>query len=220
MLFISHIYTATKLRNQLQVKNDNTYFLAAVLPDIRYTTGLERARTHVSLSDLEKYFPKNSDLYKGYYLHLLIDEYMAQWDFHGQLQARYPSFLQKAFKPLLLNVILELYAWEHLKKLPSIQLDTTFNPAYKKFGMTQSDVTNYASYIQAMLDDFSIETATKVITADPKLASNAKVARYKQIGAIILKIAPLKWYLTSRAHVVYEAFVEDLRNQLVVSSTD
>ncbi len=214
MLFVSHIYTASRLKKSLKVTNSNKYYLASVLPDIRYITDLERKRTHVRLGDLKKYFKTDSDLYKGYYLHLFIDEYMGQWQFHEKLRAQYPALLRPFLKSLLLNMILEIYVREHLDKWGKIKLDSTFYLEYKKFGMKPQDVRNYASYIQAMLDNFSVETATKVILSDPKLSDNKKVAKYKKIGAFILNVAPLKWYLLSKAHLIYERFVEDLEKQM------
>jgi len=215
MLFISHIYTATRLQKQLKIQRGDVYCFASVLPDIRYVTNLERKRTHVQLESLQKYFRSDSDLYKGYYLHLLIDEYMGQWGFHERLRAQYPKMLQSLLKPILLNVILELYAWEHLNKTHRIRLNATYFPEYRKFGMKQAEVERYASYIQAMLDDFSIETATQVILSDPKLADNKKVAKYKQIGSLILNFAPLKWYLLGKVHHIYNLFVKDLERRIV-----
>lgn len=215
MLFISHIYTAFRLQKRLKVKNASTYYFASILPDIRYTTNLERKSTHVVVENLRKYFRINSDHYKGYFLHLFIDEYMGQWQFHVRLRAQYPRFLQPFLKPILLNVILELYAWEHLQKRRQVVLDNHFYAEYENFGIKEPDLVNYASYIQAMLDNFSIDTATRVILSDPKLAGNKKVAKYKQIGSLILNLPPLKWYLLSRVHQTYEAFVDDLERQVL-----
>lgn len=215
MLFISHIYTAFRLQKRLKIKNADTFYFATILPDIRYTTNLERKRTHIPVESLRKYFRTHSDHYKGYFLHLFIDEYMGQWQFHERLRAAYPKFLQPFLKSIFLNVILELYAWEHLQKKRPITLDNSFYEDYKKFGMKKLDVANYASYIQAMLDNFSIETASRVILSDPKLADNKKVAKYKQIGSVILNLPPLKWYLLSRVHQTYEAFVDDLQQQVL-----
>ena len=215
MLFISHIYTAIKLQKQLKIKNSNTYYFASVLPDIRYTSNLERKSTHVPVDTLHKYFQVNSDHYKGYYLHLFVDEYMGHWHFHEQLRTQYPQFLQPFLKPIFLNVILELYAWEHLNKKHPVVLDNRFYENYKKFGMKEPDVMNYASYLQSMLDDFSVATATKVILSDPKLADNKKVAKYKHIGSFLVHFPLLKWYLLSRVDQIYEAFITDLQKQVL-----
>lgn len=42
MLFLSHIFTAMKLQEKLEVQQKNTYYFASVLSDIRYVTNLGR----------------------------------------------------------------------------------------------------------------------------------------------------------------------------------
>ena len=213
MLLISHIYTAVRLKSVANPKSESVYYTASILPDIRYTASIPREKTHINLNHAKNIFKKDSDNYKGYYLHLLIDEYMGKWDFLGKLKDEYPKIVQKMLKTPLLNVIIEIYCLEKIKKLPKIILNKSYDSAYKKLGINQKDFDDYLLSIQAILDDYSIESMENVLLHDEKFKNIKKVQLYRKIGKFIINNGPIKTYLISKIGGVYDLFITDLNAQ-------
>ncbi len=214
MLSISHIYTANRLMAKLKVKKKETYYLATILPDIRYTTTLDRKRTHVPSNTLQKYLGKESDLYKGYFLHLWIDENMGDWGFYDKLRARFPFLLRKLLAKSFLNVIIELYCLEQLKQYSPIYLDDTFHKEFLKFGIRKKDFVAYQQKMQSILLNPTIHHVESVLLSDPKLKDNKKLKKYVRFGKLILGIPSIRNFLTTKVDGVHAEFVKEIKHHV------
>lgn len=214
MLLISHIYTATKLIDTAKPKDKSVYYLTAILPDIRYTASIKRESTHIQLPQIKNIFPKNSDDYKGYYLHLLIDEYMGEWDFLNKLKNRYPKLIQKLLKTALLNTLLEIYCLDKIKILPKITLSKKYNISYKKLGINENDFNNYRKSIQAILDNYSYESIENILLNDKNFKNIKKVQLYRKIGKFINNNSLIRNYLINKVEKTYNSFILDLEKNL------
>lgn len=215
MLLISHIYTAIQLKKIANPEDEGVYYLTSILPDIRYTASIKRESTHIHLSQLKNIFKESSDKYKGYYLHLLIDEHMGEWDFLDKLKRQYPKLIQKVLRASLLNVIIEIYCLEQIKKLPTIILSKKYDNDYKKLGINADDFDSYYLSVQLILNGLSIESIENVLLHDEKFKNVQKVQFYKDIGKFITRNQLVKRYLISKVDKIYTSFVSELATKYI-----
>ncbi len=199
---------------KFKVKGKETYYLATILPDIRYTATIDRKRTHVPSDKLHEYFDKESDLYKGYFLHLWIDENMGDWGFYDKVRAQFPFFFRKLLAKSLLNVVIELYCLEQLKPYFPIYLDNAFHEEFKKFGIQKKDFLTYQQKMQSILLNPTIAHIESVLFSDPKLKDNKKLKKYVRFGKLVLGVPSIRNFLTSKIHKVHMEFVTEIKTHV------
>lgn len=210
MLFLSHIYTAFCLKDKIKPNDDSVYFLCSILPDIRYTANIEREKTHVQISSLDKVFKKTSDEYKGYKLHLLIDVFMNEWEFLDKLKSNYPKFIHRFLKTPVLNTVVDIYSYEKIVRKEKIFLSRVYNTNYKKLGIAKKDLKEYVDIMQKILSNFSMETVEEFILTDKKLKNIKKLQTYRKIGKFIMNNRIVRNYLVSKVDKVFISFLIDL----------
>lgn len=211
MLFLTHLYFAQQVHGQLKVKDLKDYYLGAVLPDIRYFSGIPRPTTHRPLPEIDILLSDKalSDLRQGVKVHLSLDELVHTRKLYVQAKQSYPRLLQRLATPQFLNIVFELYALDYFRRQPTIQLSTTYHPELEKLSISQPDLIDFATKINSILQHLTIKQVENVIFSTARLRQSKKIGLYRLIGKVLLNLPPIKSYFTSRAKPHFLAFEKD-----------
>ena len=187
-----HLVLASQLENQLTPQNPADYYWGAVVPDIRYLTGMPRSATHIPFDRIRVYFPVYPQLdsfIKGYLVHCLLDDIDLNKVFARKLAFR---LVQKRVPAQFAPVLLEFY---YLDKTPvRVKLSGAFNEILGELGIRPEHTTAFAAYLTTFLAAPSFESAA-VVLKNLGLLGDQRVEKYLGTAKSIQKSRLLKQLL-------------------------
>ena len=171
----SHLALAAQLEKQLHPQNPADYYWGAVVPDIRYLTGLPRSATHIPFARIRAYFslyPQLESFISGYLVHCLLDDIDLNKVFSRRLAFR---LVQKRTPSQFSPVLLEFY---YLDQPPiQVKLSGTCNEILGELGILPEQTTTFAGYLTTFLASPSFESAA-VVLENLGLSGDQRIAKY------------------------------------------
>lgn len=218
MLFLTHLYLAKAVEAQYNIENLDEYYLGTILPDIRYFTGVPRSATHLSIKKINLLMAgkKLKDVSRGIKVHLAIDEMAHEGAVYREAKQNFPIILQKIINTQLLNIIFDLYALQHFKTQPKITLSSQYFDEFASLSIAQTQLLDYTSKINSILEGLEISQVEKVILSTNRLKQNKKVAVYRILGKIMFSFPWLKNYLIATALPSFITFENELKKNITL----
>ena len=176
MNIYSHIVIARYLGPKQKLADLPDYYWGAVIPDIRYLTGIQREQTHLTfdrIDELSLRYPNLADFIAGYRVHCLADEFNLAKNFQRIIPF---TFLKGKLTPQHYPVILELYHIRNRKRT-AVTLSGTHNPILADLGITPEQNQSFFQAVQAYLDLPSFPGAIQ-LAQQLGLVKNDQVSKY------------------------------------------
>lgn len=188
----SHLALAAQLEKQLNPQNPADYYWGAVVPDIRYLTGMPRSATHIPFERIRAYFslyPQLDSFISGYLVHCLLDDIDLNKVYARRLAFR---LVQKRFPAQFSPVLLEFY---YLDQPPiQVSLSGVCNEILGELGVRPEQTAAFAAYLETFLAAPSFESAA-VVLENLGLSGDQRIAKYLGIAKTIQKNRLLKQLL-------------------------
>jgi hypothetical protein len=176
MNIYSHIIIADEVVAAIKPGDLADYYWGAVIPDIRYLTGIQREKSHLSseqLAELAWRYPQFTDFLAGYRVHCLAD----QFDLVGTIRKIFPfALLKQQLTPQHYPVILELYHIRHRKR-EGIALAGIHNPILAELGISEEQTLAFGRAVQTYIAAPSFLAAIQ-LSQQLRLVQNNQVGKY------------------------------------------
>lgn len=187
MLLYTHLSIAKLLLSKGLIKNSvnlnspselSRYYLASILPDIRYLMQIDRKVTHPSLFEFEAAvrFVDQPTFVWGYRIHLIADEIENTFPLRKHIRNHFwflPNFFLKKISGTVMRLLFELYYMEKIP--PDFPLYFEENDFTRRLGIQKGDVEKYQALVQQLLESPDWETITKM------LGGNMNIKKYKRL---------------------------------------
>jgi hypothetical protein len=188
----SHLVLAAQLEKQLNPHHPADYYWGAVVPDIRYLTGMPRRATHIPFDQIRGYFsiyPQLASFVSGYLVHCLLDDIDLNKVFSRKLAYRLVQpWIPSQFSP----VLLEFY---YLDQPPvQVSLSGGCNEILGELGVEPEQAAAFAAYLQPFLASPSFESAA-VVLENLGLSGDRRIEKYMGVAKTIQKNRLLKQLL-------------------------
>lgn len=213
MLLLSHLYLAKDTINNIHINNNKEYYLGSILPDIRYFADIPRHKTHFAINELNnKLHEINHDFLNGYKVHLLSDKFIYEFKLYNKIKKCFPLLINKIVKPSIVNVFLDMYFLEKLKKEKRLELSNIYNQEFNNLGISQESFNKFYSSTAKIVSTLSMNTITQEVFNNNNLKSNWKVRYYLKLSQIVLSSNFLKKYIIKKIDLVVKDFLVQFLN--------
>lgn len=157
----SHLVLANEMVAYLQPTDLESYFLGAIIPDVRYYAKLPRKQTHIKLDRILAFvtkYPHLRDFILGYWVHCCIDRV----DPPKMLLQRPPFNLIKGQLPKAFPTVLAEYYYMQTNEVV-FQLSEQANEMLDDLGVAADDVREFAFQLNKFLANPSFDTGIQTI---------------------------------------------------------
>ena len=156
----SHLVLAKQLEPYLKPEYSGEFLWGAVVPDIRYLTGMPRNQTHLSRDKIKlalSRYPHLRSFILGYLVHCLLDEL----DLSRIIGRKFPiSVLRTKLSQQKIAVLVELYYQEFVRI--DLDIQGTQNNFMFDLGIDQGHIETFASLLNQYLSDPSVKSMVAV----------------------------------------------------------
>jgi hypothetical protein len=161
MYIYTHIALAAELEKYLQPADPAAYYLGAVIPDVRYLSGIRRHKTHLTAAQimaLRQRFPHLESFLLGYLVHCEIDLI----DLTGVLFANSPLRGLSSLRQLqLAGILMENHYLQHVSISPTLSFES--NEVLQEMGIRAFHVHQFAQSAAKFLAAPSLQAEFKAL---------------------------------------------------------
>jgi hypothetical protein len=212
MFIYTHIALAAELEKYLQPVDLAAYYLGAVIPDVRYLTGIRRNKTHltgVEIMALMQRFPHLESFLLGYLIHCEIDLI----DLTRLLFAASPLRLLNSLRQLqLAGIFMENHYLQHVSISPPLSFES--NEMLEETGIRADHVHQFAQSAANFLAAPSLQAEFRALY-DQRQQSKTKARLYLRLIQAF-EINPRLWNIIFKGIPAAEA-AEKLPEVLLAS---
>ena len=212
MFLFTHLVFADSVKNFLNIRDEKSFYLGAIIPDIRYFADIPRERTHITLDDLNKaagLVGKRSDFVKGYKVHLLVDELTRKNNYYQKIADQFPSLIQKRISPVIAVILTEIYFLENYGDISKFLISDRYPSMLQKLDISPTDFKVFYQSVQKVLKNPSWERMEERFFENEKLRNNPNSNLYRRTGKTIIENRFLKKFLQERSKGVIDNFLND-----------
>jgi hypothetical protein len=175
MHIYTHIVLAGELEYHLKPDNPAEYYLGAVIPDVRYLTGITRQQTHLNAAQIMTYlqrYPHLKSFLMGYLVHCEID----LLDLTRVLFERTPLRLLRKLRQIqLAGILIESHYLEQVQFNPSLAQEG--NEMLDEIGIDSASVHQFAAGTAQFLQDPSFQTELAALQS-ARILENPRARAY------------------------------------------
>jgi hypothetical protein len=162
MFIYTHIALAAELEKYLQPADPAAFYLGAVIPDVRYLSGIRRHKTHLPAAQimaLRQRYPHLESFLLGYLVHCEIDLI----DLTGVLFTNSPLRLLGSLRQLqLAGILMENHYLQHVSISPPLSFES--NEVLQEMGISAFHVHQFAQSAAKFLADPSLQAEFKALS--------------------------------------------------------
>ncbi|MFH0818582.1 MAG: hypothetical protein V1898_01155 [Patescibacteria group bacterium] len=208
MLLLAHLYLAKEVKNNFQISDEKEYYLASILPDIRYFVDVPRSKTHFTVHELNnKLHNINKDLLNGYAVHLLSDKFIQEFELYSKVRNCFPCIIKNIIKPNIVNIFLDLYFLEKLKQEKKLEISNNYYEEFNNLEISKESFNRFYSSTSKIIFTLSINTVTQEVFNNNNLSSNRKVRCYLKLSQLVLSSNLLKKYIIKKIDIVIKDYL-------------
>ncbi len=151
----SHVVVASKVERYLCPSDREQYYLGAVVPDVRYYSGVSRWQTHLPLEQVAAFGARYPDLQSfilGYLVHCAVDEI----DLSRFILRRFPLSLARPLLPAKAAAMLIEYRYLETTTVDK-RVSEASNQMLTDLGIDEATVVRFARQINQFLAEPSLE---------------------------------------------------------------